>query len=41
MFTKSNLLATLAGFFTLYFLGWAFYGIVADDFFMQHTFLKQ
>jgi len=41
MFSKSNLLATLAGFFTLYLLGWAFYGVIADDFFMQHTILQE
>jgi len=40
MFTKSNLLATLAGFLTLYLLGWIFYGMVADDFFMQHAILQ-
>lgn len=40
MFTKTNLLATLAGFITLYLLGWIFYGIVADDFFMSHTVIQ-
>ncbi len=40
MFTKSNLLATLFGFLTLYLLGWAFYGVIADDFFMQYTLLE-
>jgi len=40
MFTKSNLLATLFGFIILYLLGWAFYGVIADDFFMQHTILQ-
>ena len=40
MFTKSNLLATLASFLVLYLLGWAFYGILAEDFFMKHTILQ-
>jgi len=40
MFSKTNILASLAGFFVLYLLGWFFYGIIADDFFMQHTLIK-
>lgn len=40
MFSKSNLLATLAGFFVMYLLGWAFYGGLAEGFFTSHTILK-
>ncbi len=41
MFTKSNLLATLAGFFVLYLLGWVFYGVIAEDFFKLHTIIAE
>ncbi len=37
MFSKSKLLATLAGFLVLYLLGWAFYGGLAENFFLEHS----
>ncbi len=37
MFTKQNLLATLAGFATMFLLGWAIWGFATVDFFEDHT----
>ena len=37
MFSKSNLLATIAGFVTLMLLGFIFYTSIAEQFFIDHT----
>lgn len=37
MFTKQNLLATLAGFAVMFLLGYAIWGIATVDFFESHT----
>ena len=37
MFTKQNLLATLAGFVVMFILGWAIWGFATVDFFEGHT----
>lgn len=37
MFTKQNLLATLAGFAVMFVLGYAIWGIATVDFFESHT----
>ena len=37
MFTKSNLLATLAGFVVMFLLGYAIWGFATVDFFEEHT----
>jgi len=37
MFTKSNLLGTLAGFVVLFLGGWVFYDMLAADFYASHT----
>jgi len=37
MFTKQNLLATLAGFVVMFVLGYAIWGFAAADFFEPHT----
>ena len=37
MFTKQNLLATLAGFLTMFLLGYAIWGYATVDFFEAHT----
>ena len=37
MFTKQNLLATLAGFGTMFLLGWGIWGFATVDFFEGHT----
>ena len=37
MFTKQNLLATLAGFLVMFLLGYAIWGFATVDFFEGHT----
>ncbi|NKI31631.1 hypothetical protein [Croceivirga thetidis] len=37
MFSKSNLLATLAAAFVMFLLGWAIWGFALEDFFESHT----
>lgn len=37
MFSKQNLLATLAGFATMFLLGWGIWGFATVDFFEDHT----
>lgn len=37
MFSKSNLLATLAGFAVMFLLGYAIWGVATADFFAGHT----
>ena len=39
MFSKQTLLATLLGGLTLFFLGWIFYGMVAEEFFSSNTLI--
>lgn len=44
MFTKQNLLASLAGFLVMFFLGYTIWGFATEDFFTGHTlnnFMKQ
>jgi hypothetical protein len=44
MFTKQNLLASLAGFLVMFFLGYAIWGFATEDFFEGHTlnnFMKE
>jgi len=44
MFTKQNLLASLAGFLVMFLLGYAIWGFATEDFFAAHTlknFMKE